>query len=537
MLGIKNKEMKNFKLYTTALLAVILLLSSCSKQFDEYSVNTNKPLSVPPYLLLRNVLSSIPVLPDGDEERWSQFTCRNYTYYGNNQYWTGSAYLQYETLNTIVAMEKEAIRTTGSETNPYAALAKFLKAYIFVNMSLKVGDLPMSEALQGLTIQNPKYDTQKQVFIQSLQLLEESNTMLSSLINSADVSLQGDIYFQEKISGASTPLEALKHWQRVVNSFKLRVLIQLSNVASDGDLKVSQLFSEVLSNPSKYPIMEGLSDNFEYEYNKAYNQYPNNETNLGNDATRLNLAATWENTLSDLHDLRAMKVGEPSRALGYEDTDYRSFVGSSSGLDISTMYDLAANGKLSLYNRKRYYDGFTAENTFIVGYPEVCFNIAEAINRGWVSGDAASYYRKGIEAEFEFYGVVDGDNTVTFVRNGATGPGDYVSYTVPFSFTEYFAQPSVAYDGNTETGLNQILTQKYLAFARNSGLEGYYQWRRTGVPEFLTGSGTGNSGVIPLRFQYPSDELSTNTANYNAAVQSQYGGDDNINAAMWILGR
>lgn len=91
------------------------------------------------------------------------------------------------------------------------------------------------------------------------------------------------------------------------------------------------------------------------------------------------------------------------------------------------------------------------------------------------------------------------------------------------------------YAGNNATGLTQILTQKYLAFARNSGYEAYYQWRRTGVPTFLTGAGVGNSGVIPLRFQYPSSELSTNKDNYTAAVQSQYGGNDNINSKMWII--
>jgi hypothetical protein len=71
--------------------------------------------------------------------------------------------------------------------------------------------------------------------------------------------------------------------------------------------------------------------------------------------------------------------------------------------------------------------------------------------------------------------------------------------------------------------------------ARNSGLAGYYQWRRTGVPTFDLGPGTGNSNIIPLRFQYPSSELSTNKANLTSALGSQYGGKDDINAAMWII--
>jgi hypothetical protein len=228
-----------------------------------------------------------------------------------------------------------------------------------------------------------------------------------------------------------------------------------------------------------------------------------------------------------------MKVADPARGLGFPDTDYRSFVGASNGEDVSTMGGKVEQGKYALVGRKRYYDGYLGENTFIVGYPEMCFNIAEAINRGWVTGDADSWYQKGIKAMFNFYGIVDGDNTISFLRTLV--PGDFVSYTVNFSYATYFDQPAVKYAGNNETGLNQILTQKYLAFARNSGFEAYYQWRRTGVPTFSTGSGNGNGGVIPKRFQYPTNESTANDANLQAALDAQYGGNDDINGVMWLI--
>ena len=524
--------MKSFKILVFA--AILLIAGGCKKKFEDYIVNPNQPTSVPPSLLLRGVLNSLPVYPDGDAERWSQFTCRNYTYYGNNEYWSGSADMDYGVLNNIVAMEAEAKKSSGSDVNPYAALGKFLRAYFFVNMTLKFGDIPMTDALKGLENQKPKYDAQKQVFIQSLQLLEEANTMLTTLISKADVSLQGDFYFQERTNGAETPLNALKKWQKVVNTFKLRVLIHLSKKDTDPDLKVKQLFSDVVTNTTKYPVMTSAADNLEFAYNATTNQYPNNAANFGFDALRLNMAATWLNTLSSMNDLRAMRVAEPARGLGFADTDFRSFIGASSGEDLSNMAAKVQLGKYSLYNRKRYYNGFTGENTFIVSYQEMCFNIAEAINRGWVTGNAETWYQTGLWASMAFYGIVDGDNTVTFLKPNAL-LGDYVNYTVNFNFNTFYNQASVKYAGNNTTGLNQILVQKYLSFARNSGLEAYYQWRRTGQPVFLTGPGTGNSNVIPLRFQYPSSERSTNTENLTSSLQSQYAGNDNINAKMWIL--
>ena len=83
--------------------------------------------------------------------------------------------------------------------------------------------------------------------------------------------------------------------------------------------------------------------------------------------------------------------------------------------------------------------------------------------------------------------------------------------------------------------LTQILQQKYIALFRHSGLESYFTWRRTGVPTFTTGPGTGNGQRIALRFQYNASEITANTVNYNKALASQYGGNDDINGVMWIL--
>jgi len=530
--------MKKITTYSAILFVIATIAASCKKKFDQYSVNNNVPTSVPAYLLLRQVENDMVVFPlgntcnTGDADKFCQYALSSYTYYCTNEYWSGAASLNYGTLRNVVAMENEA-KKAGSEDNPYSALAKFFKAYFFIKMTLLVGDLPMSESLKGLDNPKPKYDTQKDIFKQCLQLLEDANTQLAALIGSANTSLLGDFYFQERVSNSKTPLDALRQWQKVVNTFKLRVLINLSKKESDADLNIKQKFSDVINNPTKYPIMTGMSDNLEYVYNTAFNKYPNNKENYGNDALRLCVAATWLNTLSGLNDLRAMKVADPARGLGYPDTDFRSFVGASNGEDVSTMGGKVVAGLYSPIGRKRYYDGLTGENTFIVGYPEMCLTIAEAINRGWVAGNADDWYQKGIKAMFGFYGIVDGDNTVSFLRT--TAPGDYVNYTVTFSFNTYFNQPSVKYAGNNVTGLNQILIQKYLSLARNSGMEGYNQWRRTSVPAFLTGPGVGNSGVIPLRYQYPASELSTNKVNYTAAVQSQYGGNDNINAKMWVI--
>ena len=128
----------------------------------------------------------------------------------------------------------------------------------------------------------------------------------------------------------------------------------------------------------------------------------------------------------------------------------------------------------------------------------------------------------------------EGANTVTFQKPGGT-LAESVTYTVDFNYATYYAQSTVKYAGNNADGLKQILLQKYLAMYQNSGFEGYYNWRRTGVPTFHTGPGSGNSQRVALRFQYPSAERINNKTNLEAAISAQYGGVDDINAKMWII--
>jgi len=523
--------MKHFKFKIIFTLALLALVTGCNKKFEDNSKNTNLPLSVPPGVILRSILGNIVTYPGGNEDKAGQYIASNYTYYGDNKYWTGSAGLNYGTLNNVISMEAIAKSAAGTDQNPYHALGLFLRAYFFVNMSEKVGDLPMKEALLGVANTAPKYDTQKDIFIQSLKWLDTANTILTANLSGGFREFSGDFYFNPS-DNSSSARASLVQWQKVVNSYKLRVLIELSKKIADADLNIKSEFNKIVSNPTQYPIFTSNADNLQYVYNDKFNYYPDNATNYGNNAGRLNLGSTFLNTLSQLNDLRCMVLAEPARGLGFGDTDFRSYVGAPLGADLSFLATESGAGRLSLYNYNHYYAGLTGEPTFIISYAEVCLNIAEAINRGWITGSTDTWYQNGVKAMFDFYGIKDGSNTVTLRKADGTAN---LTYSVTFNFSDYFNQVAVKYKGDNANGLTQILTQKYLAYARNSGLQGYYLWRRTGVPTFSVGAGTGNGGVIPLRYQYPSGELSTNKTNITAAVQSQYAGSDNINAQMWLI--
>src|SRR6476646_3868060 len=109
--------MKPLKISILFAAAVVLLASGCKKKFEDYSVNNNLPVQVPPGLVLPTILNNLVVFPGGDEDKASQFIVSNYNYYGDNKYWSGSASLNYGSLRNVLAMESEARRLAGSDEN------------------------------------------------------------------------------------------------------------------------------------------------------------------------------------------------------------------------------------------------------------------------------------------------------------------------------------------------------------------------------------------------------------------------------------
>ena len=515
------------KILSILSVAAILCTTGCKKTFDELQNDANRPTSVPANLILNGVLSDIYQSPFSPTQRWNQFYACNYAYYGDQQYtWSGVSYGTYNTLKNVIKMEEEAAKSVGAP-NAYSALGKFLRAYMFYNLTMQTGDIPVAEALKSLANISPKYDSQKEVFKQVLVLLEEANTDMAGLITKGGYLLSSDFYYKNDLA----------KWRRAVNAFKLRVLIQLSRYEADTDLNIKQKFSSTFTNASLYPLFTNIEDNLQYNYNNQYNKYPTNPESFGFDAARYNMTSTFLNTLVALKDPRTFYVAEPAQSLvsgGAAPNSFAAFAGSGSGEDLATMSANAGLGKYSFINRKRYYSTFTAQSTIQIGYAEMCFNIAEAINRGWVAGNAEDWYKKGVQAGIGFYGIVNGNNSVYFQKVGGT-LSDYDTYTINYDWATYYAQPAITYAGNNSAGLNQIITQKYLSFYQNSGWEAYYNWRRTGIPTFNTGAGTGNSNRIALRFQYPTSEKAINTTNVNSAIQSQFAGQDDINAKMWII--
>ena len=390
----------------------------------------------------------------------------------------------------------------------------------------------MSQAV-NTAILTPKYDSQHDVYKNSLALLDTANMLISNLYSTATagnkVDAAGDVFGLTYVQ-----------WQQVINTYKLRVLISLSKRAIDNaDLNIPGQFATIYNNPAKYPIMGSNSDNMYFKYT-AITLYPPNRAGNAPYNNCANVNKTFMNLLTANQDPRTFVLTTP--ALKYITSgakmvgDFTAYVGLDNNLSQSGFANFSSDSSYACMNYYRYMNaasGANAEPYIVIGYPEMCFNIAEAANRGWIAASGATWYLNGINASLSLYGITQG-KTVSV--------GDYsgnkTSYgSVTLDVYNFLANANVAYAGDNATGLNQILTQKYVAFFSNSGYEAFFNQRRTGVPTFSQGGvgiGTPNNQV-PSRWLYPQDEINYNNANYIAAVSAQYGGSDDVNAKMWLV--
>ncbi len=416
--------------------------------------------------------------------------------------WQRGDFSAYSNLRNVTKMIEEAEKINDKT---YVALGKFFKAYYFYNLALQFGDIPYSEALRGeeSEIFSPKYDTQKDVFKGILAELKEAGELLEA--NPAVIS--GDIIYGGNSSS----------WVRAINAFRLKVLMTLSKHESNAEFNVKSEFASIVSSRPLFTSISGDDAQLVF-LNQEGNRYP--EFNSSSYGSGMYMDSTFIRRLQDRKDPRLFVIATQTR-LGKEEgkalDDFTSYEGGDPIAPYARVNDKAVAGRLSKV-LERYTQDPTAEPLILIGYAEQQFIIAEAIIRGWISGNAETAYENGIRAGFKFY------------ENYAKGIGGFVGED---KVTAYLEQPIIKLSAvsSTEAKLERIMVQKYLGSFHQNGLSSYIDYLRTGYPEFRKGTGVNTA----YRWMYPQAEYNTNGAHVSEAIQRQFSGSDNIHSKTWWL--
>ena len=354
---------------------------------------------------------------------------------------------------------------------------------------------------------------QKEVFIGILNELDSANMLFAT-----GTDFSGDFIYKGSVD----------QWQRLTNSFELNVLMQLYKKTGDADLKVVSRFKDIVDNR---PLMRDYDDNFAVKYvNSAGYAYPwsNTPTQINSFTIYPMVGVTLITPLKALHDRRLFYYAEPAPTMiagGKSPSDWDAYIGVEASDPVASTKSARASGNFSDFN-KRYADLYNAEPVGLLNYWDVQFILAEATVRGWISGTPAeTYYEAGISSSMNFLANYTPDN----YNHGMPITSDYIAGYLP----------TVALAGSSDNMIKQIITQKYLAgFLQGVDYNAWYENRRTGYPEFVLNPATNlniPATEFPIRWLYPSAELDYNPDNVAAAIQSQYGGNDDVNAQMWIL--
>lgn len=491
--------MKNFKIFIFLIMAVSL--SSCEDL--DINNNPNKVSETHPDLLLTNIVTSAfqvkgtgamyasRMIVQTDGESTSQF-----------YKWDRASFDAYNSLRQVTKMMEEADRIADDS---YKGIGYFFRAYYFYDLALTFGDVPYSDALKGETeaLYQPKYSTQEDVFRGILTELEMAN----SLLDGSDI-ISGDPIFNGDVS----------KWKKLVNSFRLKVLLTLSKKVGSSSLDIKNEFAAIYNSQS---IIATPDESAKLEFvdvvDSRYTEF--NSSGYG---SGLYMASTFVDMLKERQDARLFAIAgqtKNAKEAGLAIHDFSSYAGGNPVIPYNDVNLLAAAGKVSKVN-ERYTKDPTAEAHNLLSFSEVQFILAEAAVKGWISSTSAQvFYENGIKANFQFYN--------TYAKG-------YEAYYTQAEAVKYIAGTKVNFTNATtdEEKLALILTQKYLTSFLQGGWNMYFDHLRTGYPVFpYIGSDTP-----PTRWMYPLDEYNNNSVNVTEAISRQFAGaNESIRGLTWWL--
>lgn len=472
-------------------------LASCTDDFSEINTDPNAPTEVPTsYLitdaerqLVNQLLGQTAIGEIG--QHYAQYLSQNqYTsvtrYATQNTSFYGAYRSGLQDLQFVIDQaqsEDEAVLARVDDSGPLPnqiALATIMQQWAFLTLTDIWGDIPYSEALLGPDNLSPVYDEQEFIYREAVRKLTESGDMI------VGGSVSGDLIFGGDMS----------KWYKFANSLILRAGLRVSNVDPD-------LGAEWTNLAIDRGVMESIDDNAALRYTGT--------GGFGDNGWYTNSRTRTDYVVSEpLIDYMLMvddpRIGIYADPTGNSaDTDTLVYSGKPYGVTEA----VAANTKTAdvSFPGYEYFYSPTAPLVLLT-YSEVLFNQAEAAARGWTEGDAEELYNAAITASMNQYGITD-----------------------QTAIDAYIAQPEVAY--NADNFAMSIGNQKWLALYFQ-GIEGWSEWRRLGYPELAPAPAALNSsGQIPRRRAYTNDEFALNQANYEAAVQRQFGGTDSIDGRVW----
>ncbi len=508
-------------------LVLLLLFSSCTKRFDSINQNPNNPQEVSnvqlllPAIIINSVRNPYAYISQFGASVCGDYYADQYTSQFSDA-WTASqteGMFLWSFFNQLKDVENYRLLSIKQGDKNTEGVALVLRCWMFQVMTDNFGDMPYSQALQGKTAGNfaPAYDSQETIYYALMDSLKVANTLLT---NGSDP-INSDI-----LMGGS-PLR----WREFANGLRLRLLMRMSGVAN-AKINVATEINTIATDPGTYPLFASYADQAALEFTEELNnEFPAYHNPPIGD---YHLSTTFESNLRGLNDPRIAYFAMPTLATyGSSSPQYAGVpncIGSSeSSYNGGSNFQSQESPVLMPALGYPLYASRTAAQGLVLTYAEVQFILAEAKERGMITGGATAetYYMNGIRDQFSY------DSSRLVVLNQGIAANDH-HFAKPADITpapSYFTQPTVAYTGSADDKLYKIRQQKWISLFY-TGFEGWSEWRRTGVPKEIQVRFNSSIPEWPRRARYPLSEQTINSDNYNKEVKTM-GADDLVTHVWW----
>jgi hypothetical protein len=503
----------------TLLLCSIVLVVSCTSEFDD--INTNKNA------LSKLETSQLPFLFSKAQstatnngwnfhDQYCQYFANTTTYFPSDRLvirmdWIRAAW------NPIYSDVVPQLQTLFEQYDPASAeyaIAQVMWVYTFHRLTDTWGAVPYFNA--GKSEKSIPYDAQDKIYDDLLKRLASATTVLNGKksetpFGSFDLIYSGDV----------------NKWIKFANTLRLRLAVRMSKAdparaktegeaAAAGGLLTSSPADDALI----FRTLKG--DDFNGLTVMDWNEF--------------RMSAAMESVLKGYADPRMGVYFSPTAA-----GEYHGLRNGLSSADMAVTLNKAENNSNKGPRWDKSKPGTMETPSNVMATAEAWFLKAEGVLLGWNmgAGTAESFYNQGIAESMKQWGITDAAAITAYTNSSATpiAPGDAQNSpaisTAPIKFG---ATPALQAE--------QITIQKWLALFPE-GVEAWADIRRsrafklypivqsdnTDLPTFADNKTPTNNWI--RRIPFLADEKVTNGAAVDAAVPLLGEGGDKITTKLW----
>jgi hypothetical protein len=529
-------NMKYLKRQYIGLILLIVLVAQTGCKKDWLDVNYNPKqltdLSATPDLVLAPILENCIAVNNSNKflQQWMGY----WSYYHipagfaevtYNNIQANENGLQSKPRQEIIYLEQKA-RASGQDF--YVGIAKVIKALQWSRAVDAINNMPYSEAY-NVDIRQPKYDEGKLIYEDLMVQLDQALDLIKNADMSKNLKLQiADIMFHgDKLL-----------WQKFINTLKLRLLMHQAS-RTDRSSYIQTEISKITAEGSGFlGTGENATVNPGYLLGKRLSAYFGSFSSHNNygggyydaltqtgsfDYAHANVFAM--NLLKADHDPRLVliysTIDQPVPAgsaepfvqpapLSFRGNTYGNYINNIDFQFQNNTYVSAVGGSRNSNIVSPAAKGIIKGrdmSDWVLTSVESLFLQAEAVQRGWLTGDAEQAYKDAVKESFRWLNA--GGNSGDPSLSDAIFDGWYNEQTAAENQQVSWASATDKY--------KLLMIQKYHALNGIDAMETWVDYRRNGrfpnIPASLSPQRVGNT--IPFRILYDQEEYELNRENIN----------------------